>query len=117
LQEAFMRIALPVSRNKVAGHFGHPEHFLIFDVDEQGQGPVSRLDPPPHEHGVIPRWLLAQGADVVLAQRMGPGARRLLEEGGATVLTGLPPREPEWLVREFIAGRLRDEPSSCGHQF
>lgn len=110
-----MRIALPVSNNRVAGHFGHPDHFLIFDVDAEGNGPVNRLQPPPHEHGVIPRWLLTHRAEVVLAQRMGPGARRILEEGGATVVTGLPPREPEWLVKEFLAGRLKDVPSNCGH--
>lgn len=110
-----MRIALPVSHNRVSAHFGHPEHFLIFDVDAEGRGPVARLQPPPHEHGVIPRLLLAHGAEVVIAQRMGQGARQLLEEGGARVLTGAPPREPEWLVREFLAGRLQDVPAVCDH--
>lgn len=103
-----MRIALPVADNRVAGHFGHPEHFLIFDVDEQGRGPVSRLQPPIHERGAIPRWLLSHGAEVVIAQRMGQAARLLLEQAGVQVVTGVPPRDPEWLVREFLAGRLAD---------
>jgi predicted Fe-Mo cluster-binding NifX family protein len=108
-----MKIAVPVSDNRVAGHFGHPEHFLIFDVDGEGKGPVSRLQPPIHEHGVIPRWLLAHGAQVVIAQRMGSGARHLLEQGGVQVVTGVPPRDPEWLVREFLAGRLEDLRTEC----
>ena len=111
-----MKIALPVSGNRVAGHLGHSEHFLIFDVDDEGKGPVSRLQPPLHEHGVIPRWLLAHGAQVVIAQRMGAGARRLLEEGGAQVVTGAPPRDPEWLVREYLAGRLEDQQLTCAQE-
>lgn len=111
-----MRIALPVSDNRVAGHFGHPEHFLIFDVDTEGRGPVSRLQPPIHAHGVIPRWLLTHGAEVVIAQRMGVGARSILEEGGVRVVTGVPPREPEWLVQEFLAGRLVDLRTTCAQE-
>jgi len=110
-----MRIALPVSNNRVAGHFGHPDHFLIFDVDAQGNGPVSRLMPPPHEHGVIPRWVIEHRAEVVIADRMGDEARQLLEEAGVRVFTGAPPREPEWLIQQFLAGRLEDSHILCAH--
>jgi predicted Fe-Mo cluster-binding NifX family protein len=103
-----MRIALPVSDNRVAGHIMAPEHFLIFDVDAHGRGPVSRFQPPIDGQSAIPGWLMSHGAEVVIAQRMGQDARSLLERGGVQVVTGVPPRDPEWLVREFLAGRLAD---------
>ena len=50
-------------------HFGHCERFALLDVDLDARAITVREDltPPPHEPGVLPRWLAEQGVGLVLA--------------------------------------------------
>ncbi len=56
-----MKIALPVVENKLCAHFGHCDKLAIFEV--QGEKIINKtlVVPPPHEPGVLPRWLGEMG--------------------------------------------------------
>ena len=49
---------------------------------------TNYLTPPPHEPGVIPRWLHEQGATTIIAGGMGMRAQQIFAENNITVVTG-----------------------------
>lgn len=112
-----MRIAIPVSDGVLCAHFGHCEEFVVLDVDTESRTVSGKqsLVPPPHEPGVLPRWLKEQGADVIIAGGMGMRAQNLFAESGVRVVTGAGAEPPEKLVAAYLAGTLVTGPNACDH--
>ena len=71
--------------------------------------------PPPHEPGVLPRWLHDLGVQVVIAAGMGSRAQQLFVESGIKVITGAPMDPPESLVNQYIEGILMTGENVCDH--
>jgi ATP-binding protein involved in chromosome partitioning len=111
LQE--LKIAIPTANGLLAGHFGHCEHFTLFDVQGSNIVRQTRIDAPPHEPGAIPKWLKAQGADVIIAGGMGVRAQQFFAQYGIKVLVGAPSVGPEAIVRRFIDGTLQTGSNTC----
>ncbi len=112
-----LKIALPIAQGKLCSHFGHCEHFAVFDVDRSAQrieGPHD-LDPPAHEPGVLPNWLGTQGVQVVIAGGMGAHAQSQLAERDIEVVVGAIGGEPAELVRQYLEGTLQTGPNACDH--
>ena len=112
-----MKIAIPVAEGKLCMHFGHCEQFALIDVDEKTKAILKKtmLNPPPHEPGVLPRWLHEQGANVILAGGMGQRAQSLFSENGIRVLVGAPSKTPEELAESFLAGTIELGENTCDH--
>ena len=112
-----MRIAIPVSDGKLCMHFGHCEQFALIDADEKTKKVtgMQMLTPPPHEPGVLPRWLHQQGANVIIAGGMGQRAQTLFTENGIKVVVGAPAETPEQLVTQYLAGTLASGANVCDH--
>lgn len=112
-----MKIAVPLTDGQLSMHFGHCEQFALVDVDDQTKtvGSVSLLLPPPHEPGVLPRWLHEQGATVIIAGGMGGRAQMLFDQQAITVVVGAPVDAPESLVRQYLAGTLKTGRNVCDH--
>ena len=112
-----MRIAIPVANGALCMHFGHCEQFALVDVDEAAKTILTTdfVTPPPHEPGVLPRWLHEKGANVIIAGGMGQRAQELFVESGIAVITGAMGDTPEQLVAEFLAGTLMTGTNSCEH--
>lgn len=112
-----MRIAVPMADGKLCTHFGHCEQFALVDVGQGSSdiGSIRYLTPPPHEPGVLPRWLHEQGADVIIAGGMGRRAHSLFEQQGITVVVGAPAEKVEDVIRAYLAGTLRVGRNACDH--
>lgn len=112
-----MRIAIPLADGRLCMHFGHCAQFALLDVDERAKAitATTRLDPPAHEPGVLPRWLKEQGATVIIAGGMGQRAQSLFAEQGIQVVVGAPADTPEALVAAFLAGALATGRNTCDH--
>jgi ATP-binding protein involved in chromosome partitioning len=112
-----MKIAIPIVDNQLCLHFGHCAQFALVDVDEQNQTikKTTLVDPPPHEPGVLPKWLHEQGATVILAGGMGSRAQQLFVQNGIQVVVGCQPAAPETLVGAFLAGDLQSGENACDH--
>ena len=112
-----MKIAVPVAEGKLCMHFGHCEQFALLDVDEKAKKVTGKrmLTPPPHEPGVLPRWLHQEGANVIIAGGMGQRAQSLFAENGIKVVVGAPAGEPEQLAAQYIAGTLASGANVCDH--
>jgi predicted Fe-Mo cluster-binding NifX family protein len=112
-----MKIAIPVADGKLCMHFGHCEQFALVEVDDASKTVTgtSYLTPPPHEPGVLPRWLHEHGAKVIIAGGMGQRAQGLFSHNGITVVVGAPAESPEALVRAYLAGSLNTGQNVCDH--
>lgn len=116
-KEKEMKIAVPVTGGKLSMHFGHCERFAMLDVDPGKKEILGRmdLDAPPHEPGLLPRWLADKGANLIIAGGMGSRAQDLFSESGIRVIVGAPAGSPEDVVRGYLAGTLETGKNICDH--
>ena len=66
-----MKFAIPLAEGKLTAHFGHCQEFALIEVENNEIKNKETLIPPPHEPGVLPRWLHEMGTDVIIAGGMG----------------------------------------------
>jgi len=111
------RIAVPVAGGLLCAHFGHCETFALIDVDHDLNVILKREDipPPPHEPGLLPRWLQEKGANMIIAGGMGSRAKGLFDEQGIQVVVGASPADPETIVNAYLAGTLMTGENVCDH--
>jgi len=112
-----MKIAIPVEAGRVSMHFGHCREFALYEVDETDRtirGKTTHT-PPPHEPGVLPRWLHELGADVIITGGMGPRAQQLFTQNGISVILGSPADAPEQVAAAYLNGTLQPGENVCDH--
>lgn len=110
-----MKIAIPLAQGKLAMHFGHCEQCAVLDVENGEMKNKQVLVPPPHEPGVLPKWLHELGANVIISGGMGQKAISLFDQAGIKVITGAPSLTPEELVRHYLRGTLATGANVCDH--
>lgn len=112
-----LKIAVPVAQGVLCAHFGHCEQFALITVNIKDKTiqESHHLTPPPHEPGVLPKWLAEQGAHLVIAGGMGSRAQSLFTQQGIQVLVGAPAQGPEDLVRSYLDGQLVTGANICDH--
>lgn len=107
--------AIPVVQGKLCAHFGHCEQFVLIETENGKILGKSAHTPPPHEPGVLPKWLHEQGAHIIIAGGMGSRAQGLFHENGVKVVTGAPVDSPESLVNQYLSGSLITGQNVCDH--
>jgi len=107
--------AIPVEDGLLATHFGHCNQFSFIEVIDDKVKFESKLTPPPHEPGVLPKWIAEQGTTDVIAGGLGQKAKELLEMNKITVLIGAPVKRPIDLVEDFLNGKLSLGNNACSH--
>ncbi len=112
-----IKIAIPVADGKLCNHFGHCEQFAFVYANQKDKKikKIEYLDSPPHEPGVIPRWIAEQGTDLVIAGGMGQKALDLLNQHGIRVIVGAKGERPEDIVRDYLKGTLEVGENVCEH--
>lgn len=112
-----MKIAVPTAEGRLAMHFGHCEQFTILEVDPEGKKVIDEgsATPPPHEPGVLPRWLHEQGVNLVIAGGMGRRAQDLFTGNGVEVVVGAPAESPRVIVEQYLQGTLIAGDNVCDH--
>lgn len=104
-----MKLAMPIENGMLTGHFGHAPQFAFIEIDEASPSVPTDLKlktPPPHEPGVLPRWLKEMEVTHVICGGIGARAVELLEAAGIKVLAGVKQRDPAKIVQEFVEGRI-----------
>lgn len=111
-----VKIAIPLVNGLLSEHFGHCEQFALVEVNLETKTIVSQnqATPPPHEPGVLPRWLHEQGVLAIVAGGMGQRALNLFGEYGISVQTGTPGQTPELLAQAYLRGELTAGVAACG---
>lgn len=112
-----MKIAIPITDGQLSLHFGHCRQFALVDINEADRtvDTTRYLDAPPHQPGLLPRWLADQGATVIIAGGIGHRAQQLFTQHGITVVAGASPAPPEALAAAYLAGTLETGDNACSH--
>ncbi|MFC1911077.1 NifB/NifX family molybdenum-iron cluster-binding protein [Chloroflexota bacterium] len=112
-----MRVAVPVTDDKVAAHFGHCSHFALFDIDEATKAIVKRelIPSPGHQPGFLPAWLAEEGVSVVIAGGMGSRAQAIFNENRIDVVVGVLRDDPQGAVLDYLKGELATGDNICDH--
>jgi predicted Fe-Mo cluster-binding NifX family protein len=110
-----MKFAIPLANGKLTAHFGHCQQFALIEVQDNQIKTNELLVPPPHEPGVLPRWLGELGANVIIAGGMGQRAVDLFQQQEIQVITGAPALDPETLVRGYLDNTLSTGANVCDH--
>ncbi len=110
-----MKIALPTANGQLAMHFGHCEKFVIVDVENNEIIKKEELVPPPHEPGVLPKWLGDLKVNVIIAGGMGMRAQDLFSANNIKVLVGASAEPVDDLIKAYLAGTLVTGDNVCDH--
>jgi ATP-binding protein involved in chromosome partitioning len=117
-KDGFYRISIPVTGGLLSAHFGHCDEFDIFDVDRESKKIVGRetAPSPPHEPGLLPRWLADRGVNLIIAGGMGPQAQQLFAHDGIDVYLGAASDDPVKLVQAYLDQSLELGDNTCDHE-
>ena len=108
-------IAFPTSdRVTVDGHFGHTKEFALYVVQGTEIKDVTFVTSPPHEPGLLPRFLGENGIDVIVTGGMGQMAVNLFNQQNIDVILGAR-GTIESNLNEYMGGALQSTGSSCDH--
>lgn len=110
-----MKFAIPLAEGKLTAHFGHCQEFALVEVEDDEIKNKETLVPPPHEPGVLPKWLHEMGTNVIIAGGMGARALNLFAENDIQVIVGAPALTPEELVKQYLANTLQAGANVCDH--
>lgn len=110
------KIAVPADENGILdGHFGHCRFFNIFEIIDNQITSQKNVVPPPHEPGVLPKWLAENGVTDVIANGMGEKAFKILTHFKINVHKGAPILESYKLVESLLNQTLELADISCNH--
>jgi predicted Fe-Mo cluster-binding NifX family protein len=110
-----MKFAIPLAERKLTAHFGHCQEFALVEVEDNQIKSKETLVPPPHEPGVLPKWLHDQGANVIIAGGMGARALDLFAQNDIKVIVGASALAPEELVKQYLDNTLQTGGNVCDH--
>ena len=110
-----MKIAIPCVENQLCMHFGHCDQFAVVTVESKKITGVELLTPPPHEPGLLPRWLHEQDVELVIAGGMGQRAQQIFAANNIKTIVGAPADTPENLVEAWLNGTLVAGENACDH--
>ena len=98
-------------------HFGHCDQFCVIDVNNESKAIEGRelVTPPPHEPGVLPKWLAGMNVNTIIAAGMGQRAQQLFGQNNIEVVVGAPSDLPEKLVLAHLDGALVSGENICDH--
>ncbi|MFO7736125.1 MAG: NifB/NifX family molybdenum-iron cluster-binding protein [bacterium] len=112
-----MKVAIPLAEGKLSPHFGHCEKFTVFNLDVEKKEIKKREDlvAPPHEPGLLPKWLAEKNVNMIIAGGMGQRAQALFKAKNIEVVIGANALTPEKLIESFISGELKSGENFCNH--
>ena len=110
------KIAIPVNQDGILdGHFGHCKFFALYTIKDNQIVSEEILIPPPHEPGLLPRWLAEKGVGLVIAGGMGSRAQDIFQQNGIQVVVGTLENNPEQAVLNYLNGELATGGNVCDH--
>ncbi len=107
-----LKIAVASDGGKVAGHFGHCESFMIYDVENNKIVKSEKVANPGHRPGFLPNFLADRGVNVIISGGMGGGAVGIFNERNVEVVVGSD-GDAEAAVLAYLDGSLKSTGVVC----
>jgi len=108
-------IAVPSSNGLLDEHFGHCRQFVLLSIEDDRIISETTIDPPPHEPGLLPKFLAEKGVTDVIAGGMGNRAIQIFNQHQVNVFVGAPKLAPNEIVDGFLNGSLEFLSNYCDH--
>ncbi|MFC2138583.1 NifB/NifX family molybdenum-iron cluster-binding protein [Bacteroidota bacterium] len=110
------KIAVPVNENGILdAHFGHCKFFALVEVENDKIISDEKVVPPPHEPGVLPKWLADKGVTDIIAGGMGQKAIQIFNQCNVNVFVGANQINSDELVKGFLNKTLTLTSNYCDH--
>lgn len=110
------KIAIPADANGILdSHFGHCNFFDFYECSDNQILNHSRQVPPPHEPGVLPKWIAANGVSDVIVCGIGEKAMKILQHFKVNVHKGATQKESVLLANDLLNNTLELSDSNCNH--
>ena len=114
-----MIVAIPTVDGKVDDHFGHCDHYTVFEMAADGEI-LKEIEVPAGEgcgcKSNIATVLQGMGVRVLLGGNMGEGAKNVLNAAHINVIRGCS-GDVRQVAQDFMAGKLKDSGIGCaGHE-
>ncbi len=110
-----MKIAVTYENGNVFQHFGHSEHFKIYDVTDGKIVGEQVVDTNGSGHGALAGFLKDNGVNVLICGGIGGGAKMALAEAGIELYGGVS-GEADSVVLDFLNKKLNYNPNvHCEH--
>jgi predicted Fe-Mo cluster-binding NifX family protein len=103
-----MKIAIPLSKGRVAELSGDCDRFTIVDVDltENRILDSRRAEPDAELLGRLTAWFTEQAVDLVIAVEIEPELRTDLLDSNIRIIAGAPNDSPHVVIKAYLAGGL-----------
>ncbi|MDD4156924.1 MAG: NifB/NifX family molybdenum-iron cluster-binding protein [Candidatus Cloacimonetes bacterium] len=111
-----MKVAIPTTNDCLDPHFGHCQHFTVYEISDNKIINQTKLSAPPHQPGLLPVWLKDNGISHVIAGGMGAMAKDLLIQNGVAVYTGAQEKHSDELIKDFLDQNLEYADTVCDHK-
>jgi len=108
----FLRIAIPTDDGQVSAHFGRCSKYTLIDVEDGKEVGRKMIDCPPHEPGMMPKYLNEHGVNIIIAGGMGQRAQTLFQQLEIGVIGGVS-GPIESVLQQYIEGNLRGGENPC----
>ncbi len=109
-----MKIAVTFENGEVFQHFGHTEHFKLYEV-EAGQVVSSEVvDTNGSGHDAVAGFLAQQAVNVLICGGMGDGAQSALSAHGIEICSGVT-GDADAAVKAWLNGELESAGVNCDH--
>ncbi|NCB28890.1 MAG: dinitrogenase iron-molybdenum cofactor biosynthesis protein [Clostridia bacterium] len=110
-----MKIAVTYENGQVFQHFGHSEHFKIYEIDNDQVTASRVVDTNGSGHGALAGFLRGMEVDTLICGGIGAGAQQALGEAGIRLYGGVAGGADE-AVAALLAGKLTFNPNvKCSH--
>ena len=110
-----MKIAVTYEDGQIFQHFGHTEHFKVYEVEDGKILSAGVVDTNGSGHGALAGFLKEHQVDALICGGIGGGARAALEDAGIQLYGGVSGQADD-AVAALLAGRLSYDPAAaCQH--
>ena len=110
------KIAVPVDEKGVLdSHFGHCKYFALLEIKDERIVSEELVTPPPHEPGLLPKWLADKAVTDVLAGGMGHKAIQIFNYNNVNVFVGAPKLSANELAQGFLEKSIEFSANYCDH--
>lgn len=110
-----MKIAVTYENGQIFQHFGHTQHFKLYEVTDREILASEIISTNGSGHGALASLLAANNADALICGGIGGGAQTALAAAGIKVFGGVS-GEADIAVESFISGNLVYNPNvKCSH--
>ena len=109
-----MKIAVPFANGEVFQHFGHTEHFKLYEIENGQVVSGEIIDTNGSGHEALANFLADLSVNVLLCGGIGGGAQAALSDAGIEICSGAQ-GDADAAVQAYLNGELESAGVNCDH--